>query len=280
MTYLSVMKTSRATFIAVLLMLPSAALAHDFWLEPSDGFHPAAGDIISLRMFVGEAFKPEQELPPVSERITRLEVVSSSGKFDMTPEGRRDILPAIALSDPGTFAIAMEREPSFITLDAEKFNSYLEEEGHHAIVGARLKDGSYAKDGRERYTRHLKMILSVGESTEAWSHQFGTKLEILPLADPAGLRAGSKLPVRVLFEGKPLAGARVGVVSRQDGNISREKMVRTDRSGNAKVTLDSAGDLLVRTTYMRPCAKCDDADYESFWSAMTFAVAVDTPAAP
>jgi uncharacterized GH25 family protein len=272
-------RTPAPLLLAILLFASMPALAHDFWLEPSDGFRPAAGDIISLRMFVGEAFRPEQELPPVSERITRLEVVSSSGKFDITPEGRRDILPAIALSDPGTFAIAMEREPSFITLDAEKFNSYLEEEGHHAIVSARLKDGSYGKPGRERYTRHLKMILSIGESTEAWSHQFGTKLEIVPLADPAGLRPGSRLPLRVLFEGKPLAGARVGVVSRQDGTISREKMVRTDRSGNASVTVDSGGDFLVRTTWMRPCAKCNDADYESFWSAMTFAVAADSPAA-
>lgn len=263
----------------MLLVISSPLLAHDFWLEPSDGFRHSAGDIISLRMFVGEAFKPEQELPPVSERITRLNVMDSGGKFDITPEGRRDFLPAIALPDPGTYVIVMERDPSFITLAAEKFNSYLEEEGHHAIISARLKDGSYGKAGRERYTRHLKMLVSVGKPGDAWSHTFGTKLEILPLADPTSLKIGSVLPVRVIFDGKPLAGARVGVVSRLDGTVSREKMVRTDASGNARMTIESPGDLLVRTTFMRACAGCENADYESFWSAMTFAVVAGQPPA-
>ncbi len=267
-------------FVAILLFAPGLALAHDFWLEPSDGFTPPVGEIISIRMFVGEAFKPEQELPGMSDRITRLEVVGSGGTLDITPQGRRDILPAIALSDPGTYVVAMEREPSFITLAAEKFNSYLEEEGHHAIVSARLKDGSYGRDGKERYTRHLKMIVSVGEPGDAWSHRFGTKLEILPMVNPAELKAGSALPIRILFDGRPLAGARVGVVSRLDGNVSREKMVRTDSSGNARVTVESGGDLLVRTTFMRPCKGCEDADYESFWAALTFAVPSGAQPAP
>ena len=268
------MRLRRIVLVCLLsfILSSSLAFAHDFWLEPSESFTPAAGEIISMRMFVGEAFRPEQELPPVADRVTRIDGVGPKGKLVIEPGARRDPLPALALSDLGTYVIVMEREPSFITLAAEKFNSYLEEEGHHAIVAARMKDGSYAKDGRERYTRHLKMILNVGESTSGWSHLFGTRLEIVPLADPGKLKPGSELPLRVLFDGKPLAGVRVGIVTRNGSEISREKMVRTNAGGEARLTLETAGDLLVRTTYMRPCARCEDADYESFWSSMTVAI--------
>lgn len=66
----------------------------------------------------------------------------------------------------------------------------------------------------------------------------GLDLEIVPLADPAGLRAGDRLPVQVLLKGQPLADANL-VADIFLGHDVKAKTVKTDKDGKAAVTVPS-----------------------------------------
>ena len=65
----------------------------------------------------------------------------------------------------------------------------------------------------------------------------GNPLEIVPLADPTALGRGDELPVRVLFEGEPLAGAEVVM----DVLSSQEAAAPTDAAGETMLVVANDG---------------------------------------
>jgi hypothetical protein len=76
--------------------------------------------------------------------------------------------------------------------------------------------------------------------------------------------------VRVLFEGKPLAGAKLTGHCRSAGKVSTQSH-RTANDGRAVIKLDRSGDWLLRLVHMRPY-RGEDADWESWWGSLTFRV--------
>lgn len=88
---------------------------------------------------------------------------------------------------------------------------------------------------------------------------FGLPLEIVPLADPTALEAGALVPVQVLYEGKPLAGAEIGSA------LPGIATVTTDAEGKAKVTINEGHNiLLVAHKVPHPdAARADDQSHEA-----------------
>jgi uncharacterized GH25 family protein len=173
---------------------------------------------------------------------------------------------------PGNYLVVMERTPQMITLEAPKFNEYLAEEGLNSILQKRAAIGATANEGRERYTRYLKALLQVGaRRDDTYMRIAGQRLEIIPENNPYDLRPGGTLRIRVLFEGRPLPGARIFAYNRL-ATAERAHILSTNLSaeGYASFTLDRAGLWLVRLVHMRSCQKCLDADWESFWAAYAF----------
>jgi uncharacterized GH25 family protein len=54
-----------------------------------------------------------------------------------------------------------------------------------------------------------KTLVAIGEHKSGYDRVVGHRLEIVPQADPFTLKADEKLPVLVLFDGKPLVGEEV-----------------------------------------------------------------------
>src|ERR1700704_6251361 len=79
-----------------------------------------------------------------------------------------------------------------------------------------------------------------------WDTALGHELEIVPLADPAAVRVGETLRVRVLFRGQPLAGADVerggGVTSMKEEDIPRFK---SDGDGVATIPIVKVGPVVL-----------------------------------
>jgi hypothetical protein len=89
---------------------------------------------------------------------------------------------------------------------------------------------------------YAKAIVRVGAASDAsWSEPVGLGLEIVPLGDPTRLRAGDAIAVRVLQEGRPLAGLALRAVTRGRPPSS----VRTDANGEATVPLGAGGPWLI-----------------------------------
>jgi len=101
----------------------------------------------------------------------------------------------------------------------------------------------------------------------------GHAFEVVPLSNPATPRqVGAALRVRVLFEGKPKANARVSFIPRGvtlQGEMDATYERLTDDKGEAEVVLKSANDYLVAARFTDDRAKGEG--YESIhYSATLF----------
>ncbi len=262
--------------IAAFLLLPALAApaaAHDYWLQPAT-FFPRPGDKVAVRLLVGDRLEVEDERPFLKKPTLRFQLVSKKQTLDLaasTPEGGKPLAQVICAT-AGAHWIVMDRDVAYITLPAKNFNSYLKEEGLAHIVAERKKAKEDDKDGRERYRRYLKCLLQAGDAADdAWQKTFAQKLEIVPLANPVTLKVGDVLRVKVLFDDAPLANAPLFAHCEEKETLITQRL-HTDKDGVAAVRLHLAAPYLVRLVHMRRCAGDARADWESFWSALTFAV--------
>ncbi len=163
-----------------------------------------------------------------------------------------------------------------MSLDARKFEDYLREEGLERIVAERARRGETEKPSRELFSRCAKALLFAGEGPVGGEDRaLGFTLELLAEQDPYALRAGSELPVRLLFEGKPLEGALVVAIPHGEPRESLSQ--RTDRSGRVRLRLPREGAWLVKAVHMVPAPADSGADWRSLWASLTFEMPAASP---
>jgi uncharacterized GH25 family protein len=255
------------------LVVAAPAAAHDYWLEP-DSFFPAAGKAVAVRLHVGDHFAGEEERPFQKKPTLRFQLIGNGETVDLAARGRDGRTPVARVTFPaaGTYLLALDRGSHTIRLEADKFNKYLAEEGLGAVLEARRRAGEEQAAGRERYSRYIKALVQAGaRQDDTWKRVLGQRLEVVPQANPYDRKAGAAMPVRVLFEGKPLAGAKV-FAHRRAGKKTVTQTAVTSAEGLATFKLDGEGAWLVRLVHMRRSSGDKEADWESFWAALTFAV--------
>ncbi|HEV8578457.1 MAG TPA: DUF4198 domain-containing protein [Thermoanaerobaculia bacterium] len=265
------MRTAGPFVFAALLGLVSPALrAHDFWIEPST-FTPAAGQRVAFRLRVGQELRGD----PLPRDPNLMQRFVSFGPAGETPVvGRAYMEPAGILTFPssGLDVIVYDSGRSPLALEAAKFEDYLEQEGLEKISALRAGQGQSGAPGKEVFSRCAKTLLAVGGGAAGGYDQVvGQRLELVPEANPYALAGGGELPVRLLYQGKPLAGALVVAV--QKDRPQAKVAARTDAKGRVRLKLDRPGFWLVKAVHMVPAPRDVDADWESFWASLTFQVA-------
>jgi uncharacterized GH25 family protein len=252
----------------LLVVVPSLAAAHDYWLQ-ADDYHVPVGAKLMVHLNMGESLKPEEEKAYDKERTERFELRLTNDVRDLlstTSEGAKPVFTDV-LPGAGAFLVTMVRGSAVIELDQAKFDEYLAHEGITLPHAQRPLE-------RERYWRFLKLLGRSGEGTETdLHHRFtGMQYEIVLLQNPFTMHAGDEQIVQLLFETKPLANTAVSALHRSsDGALVELKGV-SDARGVARFTLTQSGVWLIRSVHMRPCKSCKDADWESFWAAYSFAL--------
>ncbi len=243
---------------AVLVLLAASAEAHDFWIEPSS-FTPAAGQIVSLRLRVGEHLRGEP-VPRRPERIERFFARDGSGEREVPGRENRDPAGILTIGDAGTTIVAYRSRPTLHEPQAAgAFERYLREEGLERVIEQRKKRGESSKAGTEIYSRAAKSLLRTGGGEPA-DRVLGRRREIV--------RSGDAF--RVLFEGQPLANALVVALRR--GAEASPLRARSDAEGRVVYPKLSSGMWLVKTVHMVPAPTSAGADWESIWASETFAV--------
>ena len=125
--------------------------------------------------------------------------------------------------------------------------------------------------GRERYSKYARALLRNGaKSTPFFQQPSGLIIEIIPTADPYSLKPGDQLPVQVLFRSKPAANLHMEASWAHGSETKSVSAGRTDANGRLTVTLPEAGLWRLHTIKMERCADPAAADWESFWSSLTF----------
>jgi uncharacterized GH25 family protein len=260
------------TLFIIVFFVNETVSAHDYWLEPAK-FRLSDGENVVVRLHVGDHFSSEKERPFSKKATTKFQLLSKNGNRDLISDSEDGKMPLVEVKlQAGTHLIILDRAWSMITLESDKFNSYLKDEGLDSILEQRRKDGKDKEPGRERYSRCLKCVLQAGDKgDDTFKKVVGQKLEIIPEMNPATLKLGDTLPVQILFEGKPLIGTQISAFHRADDKLTTVTG-RTNDEGKVSLKLENSGPWLVRLVHMRRCTDSTDADWESFWAALSISV--------
>lgn len=267
------MNRSKTIALAALMLLPTAASAHDFWIATTKYRLPAAGTA-RIEFKIGDEAKPEPwKLKP--EKVVALRTHSPQAMTDQqamivpmvdkTP-GYADLV----LTEPGTTLVAFESTQSMSDLPASRFNPYVAHEALTLVAAERARTGSTGKPGRETYSRRAKALFQIGDSpTDQVLKPVGHTLEIVPEINPYALGADRRLPVRVFYRGKPLPGAQVSLLD-QRGNGTPAADVVTDSEGRAAFEVPAKSAWRLNVVWSTPVEGNPKAQFDTVFASLTF----------
>jgi len=264
--------------MGVLVGLAVPVMAHDMFLVVDDHDLPVASPA-EVALYNGTFDKSENAID--RDRMIDVSLVDGQGEVSHPTTGQwRDDNNIAFLSfqtgAAGTYLLGVSTRPNMIELSADDFNEYLKHDGVLDVLAAREQGGLLDRPANERYAKHVKTLLQVGDdATDTYSTFLGFPIEIIPQANPASLAPGDTLRVLVMADGSPVAEQLVyasyaGYHSHDDTGGHQEAMqARTDANGVAEIEISRSGRWYVRLIRMLPVDE-DGVDYESNWATLTF----------
>jgi len=247
-----------AMYLGLVALFCTQAQAHYPWINMSN-YSLAPGESVQMTIGWGHRY-------PLGKLLKKGDLESL---VIVDPEGKKDAV--VSLSD-----LEFEPENNFT-----KSGAYL--------VAAQRKTGFYTKttQGGKRQSKEglddviscsrshmcMKSIINVGDGLGKVDRKMGHPLEIIPLANPAELKAGDYLPVQVLLHGKPyndrIFATYMGFSTEKDVFAYTSK---TDRQGKGKIRILQPGIWLIKAEYKQPYPDQDVCDVESFIATLTLEV--------
>jgi len=257
---------------ALLAGATQTAFAHETWLTPS-AFRAAAGERVRLDLSSGMGF-PRLESPIRAERIAKAAFRLAGAQAALTgfEAGTESLRIHQAFPRDGVATIWLDLKPKEIELTDDQVTEYLDEIDARPEVRSAWAARKGQAPWRETYVKHAKTFVVVGGSGSdaSWGEPVGSMLELVPKTSPAGLRAGGRLAVRLLAQGRPLPGLPVGLmVEGKPGRVFQT----TDGQGEAVFSIPQmrqAGRAMLFAVRLVPAG--DGTSWSSDFCTMTFAV--------
>lgn len=260
---------------AVTLCLATAtvAVAHDFWVQPTRFWIPANSNVpTSLQVGHG---KDRVRWDSDIRRITAFRSIGPDGVKDHIAELRIGAMEQdhpVKFGPPGAYLLYLTTDHAQSELPSLRFNDYAKTEGLAAALAERDRTGTAQKPGRELYTRRAKVLIQVGPAPTTpepkITRPIGLSLEIVPEVNPYAANPGDSLPVRIIYEGKPLAGATVKL-NNLDFDFRPIEIRTSDAAGRAVFNMPQSGNWQLNVIWSKPI-KDRKADFETTFSSMTF----------
>ncbi len=261
---------------AGVLIVIGVLAAHDFWIVPN-AFAIADGGTIEVRGQTSSRFPTSESAVALAriadarvigasseERIADLSIAAPSLMLRHRPRGTGQRIVAIAL------------HPTTLRASGPGFKRYMELEGAAELAARYEREGILPKTDSitRRYAKFAKTFVEVGlNGPRAFSRVVGHVAELMPLSDPAKLRAGDTLALRLLYRGKPLASAHMHAGRAADGGTETDHLsLATDQNGVVRVPVANAGLWNARTLHIVPAERGTGADWDSFFVTVVFSV--------
>jgi uncharacterized GH25 family protein len=269
------MRVSRVlTACSLLAIAATMAGAHDMFFRLAHYF-VSPGDRVRAPLLNGTFSRSMNSIK--WNRVADLSVTSPAGRAaqDSTRWDTKSDTSwlSFATGKPGTYVIGLSTRTAELDETGKDFNEYLRTDGVPDVLAARTKAGELGKAVRERYSKHVKAVLQVGEARSGeWATVLGYPAELVPLSNPADLRKGDELALRCLVDGKPMSGQFVLYGGRGPGETRIEgRSARSGGDGVVRVKFDRPGVWYVKFIRMVPVTE-GQVSYESKWATITFEV--------
>ena len=253
-----------------------ASHAHEFWIEPSD-FQPKPGDRLTVDLVIGTDFQGLSS-PYTPDEIAAFAMVDAAGETPI--KGRFGDMPAgqITLAQTGLTLLYHQTSPLFVNYrKPEKFISFATEKGF-AEIAARYQQAEVENFQLvEQYRRFAKSLVMVG--TAAGQDQLlGLEMELVALTNPYQHPAPEKFRMAVYESGVPQPGAQVTVFIRHAPRDIEQEIIVADEDGQIQMPLLPGRQYLFDSVKLHRLKNPDtekDAEWESLWASLTFAVPTD-----
>lgn len=159
-----------------ILFFPLTVAAHDMWLEKTDG-----GYLVAM------GHKGEHD-PYEPERVRQvIGYTKNAWPVELPVEQSKDGCKVFA--DEPFCALTAVLDNKYWFRSTEGWKNQRETKGFKIL-----------EEGRSfKYTKHIS------QWCDFLSKPLGQRIEIVPLKDPTSMQEGDHLPVKVIFEGKPLS---------------------------------------------------------------------------
>ena len=247
--------------------------AHDFWLQPLR-FWAAPGAAVPMTFLVGHG-AARQRSSIATDRFNVFRAIGPQGvvdhKSELTLGQAADVAPGF--QQPGTYVVAFSTSNVASDLPALRFNDYAAAEGLTLVLQQRAANNASTNSGRELYSRRGKALIQVGlPGRQPQPHvtaAIGLGLEIVPLLNPYALGNSRTLPVRVLYQGRPLVGALVKLNDLAADAEPVEKHL-TDSNGLATFAARRSGDWQLNVVWSQPMPRNPQAEFLTTFSSLSF----------
>jgi hypothetical protein len=224
--------------VAVLVLSCVPIAAHDMWIEPAT-FSPVPGQVVSVRFRVGQDLLGDP-MPLDPALVNEFVMKDAGGLRPIVGREGRDPAGLLRVATPGLLVIGYRSHPSAIEIPAEKFNQYLKEEGLDTVAATRASRKETAAAAHEIFSRCAKSLVFSGSPSEPDNDRpLGFTLELVAERNPYALAPEQDLPVRLLYNHRPLAGALVVAINRL--KPTEKLSARTDKDGACGWRCEPAG---------------------------------------
>jgi uncharacterized GH25 family protein len=237
------------------------ASAHDMWIEVRD-YTPHTGEEVTMTLGYGH-YLPAREFLP-QDYLDEIYVLNPKAKkIDVKKYSEVEYKVDAELKPAGSYLVVAAQKGRFWTKTTEGYQSGKSKKGLKDVISCTYS----AKFG--------KAIVNMGKGGEGViSKPVGHELEIIPLKDPAALRVGDPLPVKILFREKPVKNHQV--LATYVG-FSRDKntfayATKTNAQGVAVIKMLSAGAWLVATHQKDSYPDISECDTYSLAASLTFEI--------
>lgn len=256
----------------LIYLIAAPVLAHTLYFLPVK-FKVGRGETLVFSIHNGDAF-PASEEAVTPERLLDCRLISRAAVTPVTDFRvlGRATHAVVKMERAGSHWLAVRTRPNSLMLPAEKFESYLREEGLEWAIDWRKQHHEGGRPGREQYTKHAKSLIVADTPSEDWRERLGLELEFVPESDPAKLKPGATLPVQLLWRGQPAANIRVERAWASGGRHGVEIVGRTDANGRISVGVDKAGRWRLHGVALERAQGNPDVDWRSYWATLTFEV--------
>ena len=250
-------KAFQIGLMALFLCSGTLAGAHSLWFNVDDR-HWDVGKPVTLELGWGHKFPKDAEM-----KKGMLNEV-----FALAPDGKKIPLKQIPKTafqfvppEEGVYVISGNVHPGFVSKTTKGYKM-----GPKSSFEQVLSCFHYDLRG--------KTYLYVGDPAKMPVQAVKDPLEIIPMENPLGLKQGADFPIKVLFNGKPLAGATVKATyagfSDQPGTFA--VTVKTDKKGVAGVGLAEKGQWFLSVTREIPYHDKKKCDTQKYNATITFGV--------
>lgn len=257
--------TNRLARAAAMALTVSAASAHEFWVMPS-AFTLEPGSLLQVGLHHGERFAGEA-VARNTPQIERFEFVSGG---ETTPVRGLHGQTTSLLRPERSGVVVYESAEYLNVLPGAQFEAYLAEEGLGVISAWRRERGETDSQGREAYVRCAKSLITVEPSSKG----SGDEVVGLPFEILLSERGSGSVSATILFDGRPLEGARVVAVHADDAGSLIE--LESDPSGRVEFTPGDPGVWMLTSLHMVHESARDDIEWKSYWASLTFEVGAGT----